>query len=107
MAITFQHKIVFRPGSMFCFGTISFVADDKGTLHRIADPPERKPSSTISGKTGAKHEKAQSPALRAKTTSCKPGAEGPSTRKTPLSTSSTKKWTQITRRKEAKKVKDR
>jgi hypothetical protein len=106
MAITFQHKIVFRPGSMFCFGTISSVADEEGTLHRIVDPPERKPSSTISEKTGAKQEKAQSPALRAKTTSCKPGSEGPSTRKTPLSTSSTERWTQITRRKEANKVKD-
>jgi hypothetical protein len=79
MAITFQHKIVFRPGSMFCFGTISSVADEEGTLHRIVDPPERKPSSTISRKTGAKQEKAQPPALRAKTTSCKPRAEGPST----------------------------
>jgi hypothetical protein len=107
MAIIFQHKIVFRPGSMFYFGTISSVADEKGTLHRIADPLERKPSSTIFGETGAKQEKAQPPALQAKTTSCKPRAEGPSTRKTPLSTSSTKKWTQITRRKEANKVKDR
>jgi hypothetical protein len=107
MAITFQHKIVLRPGSMFCFGTISSIADEEGTLHRIADPPERKPSSTISGKAGAKQKKAQPPALQAKTTSCKPGAEGPSTRRTPLSTSSMKKWTWITRRKEANKVKDR
>jgi hypothetical protein len=107
MAITFQHKIVFRPESMFCFGTISSVADEEGTLHRIVDPLERKPSSTSSGKAGAKQEKAQPPALRAKTTSCKPGAEGPSTRRTPLSTSSIEKWTQITRRKEANKVKDR
>jgi hypothetical protein len=106
-AITFQHKIVLRSGSVFCFGTILSVADEEGTLHRITDPPERKPSSTISGKTGAKQEKAQPPALRSKTTSCKPGAEGPSTRRTPLSTSSTERWTQITRRKEANKVKDR
>jgi hypothetical protein len=106
MAITFQHKIVLRSGSVFCFGTILSVADEEGTLHRIADPPERKPSSTISGKTGAKQEKAQPLVLRSKTTSCKPGAEGPSTRRTPLSTS-TERWTQITRRKEANKVKDR
>jgi hypothetical protein len=79
MAITFQHKIVLCLGSMFCFGTISYVADEEGTLHRIADPPERKPSSTISGKAGAKQEKAQPPALRAKITSCKLGAEGSST----------------------------
>jgi hypothetical protein len=107
MAITFQHKTVLRHGSMFCFGTISSVADEEGTLHRIVDPPERKPPSIISRKAGAKQEKAQPLALRAKTTSCKPGAEGPSTRRTPLSTSSTEKWTQITRRREANKVKDR
>jgi hypothetical protein len=107
MAITFQHKIILRPGSVFCFGTISSVADEEGTLHHIADPPERKPSSTISGKAGAKQEKAQPPALRAKTTSCKPGAEDPSTRRTPLSTSSTEKWTRITRKKETNEVKAR
>jgi hypothetical protein len=107
MAITFQHKIILRPGSVFCFGTISSVLDKEGTLHRIADPPERKPSSTISRKVGAKQEKAQPPALQAKTTSCKPGAEDPTTRRTPLSTSSTEKWTRITRKKEANEVKAR
>jgi hypothetical protein len=107
MAITFQHKIILRPRSMFCFGTISSVADEEGTLHRIADPPERKPSSTVSRKVRAKHDKAQPPALRAKTTSCKPGAEDPSTQRSPLSTSSTEKWTRITRKKEANEVKAR
>jgi hypothetical protein len=57
MAITFQNKIVLRPGSMFCFGTISSVADEEGILHRIADLPEKKPSTTISRKAGAKQEK--------------------------------------------------
>ena len=66
MAVTFQHKTVLRPGSMFCFGTISSVADEEGTLHRIADPPERKSSSKISEKIGAKQEKAEPPALREK-----------------------------------------
>jgi hypothetical protein len=107
MSITFQHKIILCPGSVFCFGTISSVADEEGTLHRITDPPERKPSSTIFGKAEAKQEKAQPPALRAKTTSCKPGAEDPSTQRTPLSTSSTEKWTQITRKKETNEVKAR
>jgi hypothetical protein len=106
MAITFQHKIVLRPGSVFCFGTISSVADEEGTLHRIADPPERKSSSKVSGKVRAKQEKAQPLALRAKTTFSKLGAEGPSTQRTPLSTSPTKKWTRITRKKEANKEKD-
>jgi hypothetical protein len=107
MAITFKYKIILRPGSVFCFGTISSVADKEGTLHSIADPPERKPSTTISGKAGEKQEKAQPPALQAKTTSCKQGAEDPSTRRTPLSTSSTEKWTWITRKKETNEVKTR
>jgi hypothetical protein len=75
MVVTFQHKIALRPGSVFCFGTISSEADEEGTLHRIADLPERKPSSIISGKAGAKQEIAQPPALRAKTTTYKPGAK--------------------------------
>jgi hypothetical protein len=106
MAITFQHKIILHPGSVFCFGTISSVADEEGTLHRIVDPPKRKSSSKISEKIGAKQEKVQPPALREKTTFSKLGAEGPSTRRTPLSTSPTEKWTRITRKKEANKAKD-
>jgi hypothetical protein len=50
MAITFQCQIAFRPGSVFCFGIISSIADEKGVLHRIADPPEKKPSPEISVK---------------------------------------------------------
>jgi hypothetical protein len=100
MAITFQHKIAQRPESVFCFRTISSTADEEGTLHRIAVPPEKKPSLKISGKARMKQEIAQPPALRMKTTSCKPGAENSFTRRTPLSTSSMKKWTQITRKKE-------
>jgi hypothetical protein len=107
MAITFQHKIILRHGSVFCFGTISSVADEEGTLHRIVDPPERKPSSTTSRKVRAKQEKAQPLALRAKTTSCQPRVEDPTTRRTPLSTSSTEKWTRVTRKKEANKIKAR
>jgi hypothetical protein len=101
MAVTFRHKITIRPGAMFCIGTISSVADEEGTLHRIADPPERKPSSEISEKIGARQEKAQPPALRKKTAFNKPRSKGPSTRRTPLSTSPTEEWTRITRRKEA------
>jgi hypothetical protein len=107
MAITFQHKITLRPGSMFCFGTISSVADEEGILHRIADPPEKKPSLKISEKAGTKQEITQPPALRAKTTSCKPGAENSFTRRTPLSTSSTERWTWITRKREANEIKAR
>jgi hypothetical protein len=102
MAVTFQHKIILRPGSIFCFGIISFVADEEGTLHRLADPPKRKPSSETSEKIGARQEKMQPPALLKKITSGKIGDEGPSDRRTLLSTSPTKEWTRITRRKEAK-----
>jgi hypothetical protein len=107
MAVTFQHKIILRPRSVFCFGTISSIADEEGTLHRIADPSERKSSSKISEKIGEKQGKAQPPALQEKMTFNKLGAEGPSTRRTPLSTSSTDKWTRITRRKEANEAKGR
>jgi hypothetical protein len=64
MAVTFLPKIVFRPGSTFCFGTISAVADEEGTLHRIADLTERRSSSKISVKIGEKQEKAQPPTLQ-------------------------------------------
>jgi hypothetical protein len=107
MAITFQHKIALHHGSMFCFGTISSVADEERTLHRIADPPEKKPSLKISRKAGTKQEIAQPPALRAKTTSCKPRAESSFTWRTLLSTSSTEKWTRITRKKETNEMKAR
>jgi hypothetical protein len=100
MSVTFQHKIALRLGSVLCFGTISFVADEEGTLPRIADLPERKPSLIISGKARAKQEIAQHPALRAKTTTCKPEAENSFTQRTPLSTSSIEEWTRITRKKE-------
>jgi hypothetical protein len=102
MAVTFQHKIILRPGSIFCFGTISSVVDEEGTLHRLTNPPERKPSSEISEKIGARQEKAQPPALLKKITSSEIGAEGPSAQRTPLSTSLTREWTRITRKKEVK-----
>ena len=107
MAIIFQHKIALRHGSVFCFGTISSVADEEGILHRIADPPEKKPSPKISEKAGTRQQIAQPSAPRAKTTSCKSGAKNSFTRRTPLSTSSTEEWTQITRKKEANGIEAR
>jgi hypothetical protein len=79
MAVTFLHKIVFRPGSTFCFGTISSVADEEGTLHRIADPVERRSSSKISRKIGAGQGKVKPPMLRKKIASGKLEAQGLST----------------------------
>jgi hypothetical protein len=98
MAVTFHSKITLRPGSVFCFGTISSVADEEGTLHRIADPPENKSPPTNSENVG----EGQPPALQKKIVPGKSGAEGPLTRRTPLSTSPTKEWTQIARKKETK-----
>jgi hypothetical protein len=104
MAVTFQRKIILRPGSVFCFGTISSVADEEGTLHRIADPPRKKSPPATSENIGVRQGKAQPPALRKKIAFSKPGAEGPLTRRTPLSTSPTKGWTQIARKKETNKT---
>jgi hypothetical protein len=104
MVVTFQHKIILRPGSVFCFGTISSIADEEGTLHRIADPPRKKPPPTTSENIGVKQGKAQPPTLRKKITSSKPGTEGPLTQRTPLSTSLTKEWTQIASKKETNKT---
>jgi hypothetical protein len=98
MAVTFHSKITVRPGSVFCFGTISSVADEEGILHRIADPPEKKSPPTNSGNAG----ETQPPGLRKKIVSGKAGAESSPTRKTLLSTSPTKEWTQIARKKETK-----
>jgi hypothetical protein len=98
MAVTFRNKITLRPGSIFCFGTISSVADEEGTLHRIADPPKKKSPPTNSENVG----ETQPPALRKKIVPRKSGAESPLTLRTPLSTSLTKEWTQIASKKETK-----
>jgi hypothetical protein len=100
MVVTFYSKITLRPGSVFCFGTISSIADEEGTLHRIADPPKKKSTPTRSENIEVRKEKAQPPALRKEIAFGKPGAEGSPTRRTPLSTSPTKEWTQIARKKE-------
>jgi hypothetical protein len=59
MAVTFHRKITLRPGSVFCFGTISSIADEEGTLHRIANPPKKKSPPTNSENIGVKKEEVQ------------------------------------------------
>jgi hypothetical protein len=86
---------------MFFFGTISSIADEKGTLHRIADPPKKKLSSEVPRKTRAEQRVAQPPTPRTKITLYKPKIRSFPTRRTLLSTSPTKEWTRITRKKEA------
>jgi hypothetical protein len=111
MAITFKNKITLRPGAMFRFGTISCIADEEGTLHRIADPPEKKPSSRIPREARTRLWTAPPLVARGKMIPCGPRFGSPQekkdrsvgvslTRKTLLSTSPTKLWTRITRKKE-------
>jgi hypothetical protein len=111
IAITFKNKITIRPGAMFRFGTISCIVDEEWILHRVADPPEKKLSSGIPREAGARLRIAPPLAARGKMIPCGPRfgsllenkdqLVGVSlTRKTPLSTSPTKEWTQITRKKE-------
>jgi hypothetical protein len=100
MAITSQCKIALHLGSVFCFGTILFVADEKGILHHIVDPAEKKLSSEIPRKAGTRQQIAQPPTPQEKTT-CKARIGNLPARRTPLPTSPTKEWTRITRKKEA------
>jgi hypothetical protein len=101
MVITSKCKIALRPETMFCFGTISSIADEEGTLHHVADPSKKKLSSEISREARAEQRVAPSPASQAKMTSYKPKVGSSPIQKTPLSTSPTKEWTWSTRKKEA------
>jgi hypothetical protein len=66
----------------------------------VADPPKKKLSSEIPKKAKAEQQVGSPPASRGKVTPYKPKVESSPTRKTLLSTSPTKEWTQITRKKE-------
>jgi hypothetical protein len=101
MAAISQCKIALCPRSVFCFGTILSIVDERGTLHRIADPLEKKSSPEIPRKAKARQRIAQPPAPQAKIASYKPKIGTLPARRTPLLTSPTKEWTQITRKKEA------
>jgi hypothetical protein len=109
MAITFKNKTTLRSGAMFRFGTISCIADEEGILHRVANPPKKKPSSRILRGTRARLRTAPPPAARGKMIPRGRRSGSPRekkdrlvgvshTRKTPLSTLPTKEWTQITRK---------
>jgi hypothetical protein len=99
------------PRSYVLLWTISCIAGEKGTLHRVADPPEKKLSSEIPREAKAKQQVVPPPAARGKMIYHKPRVGNPwekkdkpveisLTQKTPLSTSPTKEWTRITRKKE-------
>jgi hypothetical protein len=101
MTVTSQCKIALRPGFVFCFGTILSVADEKGILHRIADPPQKKLSLEIPKKVGTRQWTAQPPAPQTKTSSCKSRTGNLLARRTPMPTLPTKELTRITRKRKA------
>ena len=72
MAITSKCQIALCPGTMFCFGTISSIADEEGTLHRVADPLEKKLSSEILREAIAERRVVPPPASLGKMTPHKP-----------------------------------
>jgi hypothetical protein len=99
MPVTFKNKITLGPGAMFHFGTISCIAVEEGTLHRVADPPEKKPSLGIREKP--KQEYGQHPLSRLGGRWKEDQLVRASlTQRTSLSTSPTKEWARITRKKE-------
>jgi hypothetical protein len=71
------------------------------------DPQEKKLSSEISEKDGTRQQIVQPPMPQAKTTFRKSRVGNSLARKTLLSTSSTKEWTRITRKKEASRMEAR
>jgi hypothetical protein len=77
MAITFKNKITLSLGAMFCFGTISCIVDDEGTLHRVADPPEKKPPSGILREAKARLRTTPPLTARGKMIPCRPGFRSP------------------------------
>jgi hypothetical protein len=110
MAITFKCKFALRPGTMFYFGTISCIADEEGTLHRVADPPKKKLSLGIPREASAKQWAVLPLVAQGKMIPHRPRIGTPwekkyrpvgisLTRRTLLSTSPTKELTQITRKK--------
>jgi hypothetical protein len=101
MVVTSKCKVALRPKTMFYFGTISSIADEEGTLQRGADPSEKKLSSEIPREARAEQRMAPPPASRGKVTPYKPKVGSSPTQRTPMSTSPTKEWTRITRKKEA------
>jgi hypothetical protein len=111
MVVTFKNKITVSQGAMFRFGTISCIADEEGTLDRVADPPKKKPSSGLSREAKARLWTVPPLTAQGKMVPCRLGFRSPRekedrsvgaslTRKISLSTSPTKEWTRITRKKE-------
>jgi hypothetical protein len=71
MVVISQCKIALHSGSVFYFRTILSVADEKGMIHHIADPPKEKFSSENPRKARTRQQIARPPVPRAKNTSYK------------------------------------
>ena len=125
MAIIFSIPITFNAGEVFRFGSLSCIADKEGVLHSIAEPSEKRspPMAPIveagsphltSVKTTPTNFKVRRPQPTSASRKSAPASGGPRTiatpmaqpaegaplsRRTPLSTSPTRVWTRITRRK--------
>jgi hypothetical protein len=52
MAIIFNIPVTINAGVIFCFVSLSGIADQEGVLHRIADPSEKR-SSLMAPNAGA------------------------------------------------------
>jgi hypothetical protein len=77
MAIIFKNKITLSLGAMFCFGTISCIADIEGNLHRIANPPEKRPFSGIPREAEASLQATPLLTARGRMVPHKPGLKSP------------------------------
>jgi hypothetical protein len=77
MAITFKNKITLSLGATSRLETITCIADEEGTLHRVADPPEKKPSSGILREAKARLRAAPPLTARGKMVPCRPGFRSP------------------------------
>jgi hypothetical protein len=114
IAVTFNSMITFNPGAIFCFGTISCIADQEGILHRIAIPPRKKSSLGLPKMVVGKSRTAPATILLTEQrvvmphktmpgntlTTASQSATTSLARRTPLSTSPTRVWMWITRRRE-------
>jgi hypothetical protein len=77
MAIIFKNKITFSQGAIFCFGTISCIADIEGTLQRITALPKKKPSSGIPREAEGKPRAMPPLTAREGVALCKSGLKSP------------------------------
>jgi hypothetical protein len=122
MAIIFDTPVTFNAREVFCFGSLSYITNQEGVLHRIMDPSERRSSlmepiaeagsSHLTPRTAPLNSKVRKPQPTFAPRRIAPASSRPraittpvarstkvahQSRRTPLSTSTTWVWTRITR----------